>query len=423
MKMKHAAALFALLCLPSLAFAQTPVGNYAKYQRQVSTAPTPPTGSVNAWVRDSDGHMCTINSSGTVIDLASGGGGGGISLPNGEIGYGNGSSITSDPSFTYRPNLAGQFIDHVFARAPYGVSMNSEPSDFDMGSGSQAVIIASDTGASVKTGNAYEFDWTLDGAYVLAPSSAAAVAGGLHYNVGTSTLQFSNDGSTWHDVGTGGGVSWPLTNSTSTNTYSSAVTDSSSAVAHDFNTTHAFSTAGDKLLRIRNNGTEEAFFDRNGGLNFGAAGANGQIVPAGSGINYTSDSDSVFTWGGQNLTYSVTFHTIYPNLELVGLGGAPSNRWGQVSSYMYDTKLGAQLTAASTITPTSALHHITGATPMTTIAVTNLTAGNVTFTAICDSTTCTFSTGGNIASATTISQNAMRAFVYDAAGTTWYPEQ
>jgi hypothetical protein len=94
-------------------------------------------------------------------------------------------------------------------------------------------------------------------------------------------------------------------------------------------------------------------------------------------------------------------------------------RWKSVHTYWLDQKVGPQLTAAATITPTAGIHHVTGATAITTIATTNI-QGNSHLILIADGGMITLNTGGNIAANTTIAQNAMRAFVWDGAA--WYPE-
>ena len=83
--------------------------------------------------------------------------------------------------------------------------------------------------------------------------------------------------------------------------------------------------------------------------------------------------------------------------------------------------MGAQLTAAATITPTTAFHHVTGATTIDTIAVTNLGTGNPTLYLVADGGTITISAAGNVLSACTIAQDTMRSFIYDVALTKWIP--
>jgi hypothetical protein len=69
-----------------------------------------------------------------------------------------------------------------------------------------------------------------------------------------TNIEASLSGAAWTPLG---GATWPLQNGTSTNTYRSAITDSAAAVGHAFDTLNAFNTAGDKLISIRNAGTEK----------------------------------------------------------------------------------------------------------------------------------------------------------------------
>lgn len=104
-----------------------------------------------------------------------------------------------------------------------------------------------------------------------------------------------------------------------------------------------------------------------------------------------------------------------------GTLGQNGTRWAATMAYWHDTKVGSQLTANTTITPTSGAHHVTGGTTITTIATGNLpSSGTVQLFLIADGGTITLSTGGNIGAATTIAQNTGRWFFYD--GSTWYPE-
>lgn len=68
------------------------------------------------------------------------------------------------------------------------------------------------------------------------------------------TLHFFNGSD--NTISLGSGLSFPLTNGTSTNTYNSAVTDGASAVGHSFDTTNAFTTDGDAVFRVRSAGSD-----------------------------------------------------------------------------------------------------------------------------------------------------------------------
>ena len=325
------------------------------------------------------------------------------------------------------------------------------------------------------------FDLTSDGAISLPSSSAAAVAGGLRWN-GTN-VQISNNGSTWISIPTsgGGGGTFATTydNSTPANNlvtevrgggpltllYAAIGTAQTSGLTVE-NTSAATNSVEQFSPALTFSGSSwgttggaaqtvtEAIQGRStqstvgvGELSFLAANGGGSLVDmmhlthkhpqfglvAGpvirmveSGSSYLySDNEFYFSAGGANgfALNSVSIIadvSMRPDGDNILSSGTSTFHWNYVASNQYETKLGTQLTAASTITPVSGLHHITGATTITTIAATNFT-GNATLTLIADSATITISTGGNVAFAITISQNNAQQFIYDATGATWYP--
>lgn len=68
-----------------------------------SAAPTTSVGLGSLYV-DSDDNKLYFNNGTTWVDLTASGGGGGGSLPNQEIGYGDGTAIVSTPQFTWNGN-------------------------------------------------------------------------------------------------------------------------------------------------------------------------------------------------------------------------------------------------------------------------------------------------------------------------------
>jgi hypothetical protein len=85
--------------------------------------------------------------------------------------------------------------------------------------------------------------------------NGATGVGGLYYKTGVGLVMRKTDNSEV-TLGAGGGASFPLTNATSTNTYTCAVADGASAVAHEFNTTNSFATDGDLVFRVRANSVD-----------------------------------------------------------------------------------------------------------------------------------------------------------------------
>lgn len=121
-----------------------------------------------------------------------------------------------------------------------------------------------------------------------------------------------------------------------------------------------------------------------------------------------------------SVTYAWNLNGYTPGADATFANGATNLRWKGTFSTFHDTAIGSQITAATSITPTSGKQHITGATSIATIAVTNL-AGNPRFCAIADDGTITFTTGGNIATGTTIAEDHTGCFEYDSTATLWYP--
>jgi hypothetical protein len=85
--------------------------------------------------------------------------------------------------------------------------------------------------------------------------NGATGVGGIYYKTGVGLVMRKTDNSEV-TLGAGGGASFPLTNATSTNTYTCAVADGASAVAHEFNTTNSFATDGDLVFRVRANSVD-----------------------------------------------------------------------------------------------------------------------------------------------------------------------
>ncbi|HJU23077.1 MAG TPA: hypothetical protein VJ891_11270 [Casimicrobiaceae bacterium] len=167
-------------------------------------------------------------------------------------------------------------------------------------------------------------------------------------------------------------------------------------------------TNGEPIVSLVNNNVEFMSFESNssGPLIHGSTGTEirlgGSLAIKGNGSVLPSDGA-----GG----YS-------DNVEAIG---SPSNHFKSFSGYWYEAKVGAQLTAAATITPTSCIHHVTGATTISTIATTNVpSGGNVLLFLIADSAFTT-STGGNIAVGSSVAINKLLVLVWDNTAAKWFP--
>lgn len=127
-----------------------------------------------------------------------------------------------------------------------------------------------------------------------------------------------------------------------------------------------------------------------------------------------------FLWSGTNQAYGVMDSGItrLGGAELAIGNGAQGDASGALSLAFLNEGVGAQLTAAATITPTTSIHHVTGATVIETITVPAKAAAGWTLTLIPDSAGTTGLTG-NISLASTLVQNRALTMTWD--GTKFYP--
>lgn len=349
-------------------------------------------------------------------------GGGSVSLPANQVGYGNsgGTGITSSADLVYVPTVGTLEVQNIAGlTSPDGLNIYDTQTDVDAGSGWNSSIRLNANGVAIIPDrvSGAEFDYTTDRGMTFPPSSAAATAGvgEIRYDTATSKLQFANNGGSWTDFGSGGG-------STGNFTFSGNVMDLSASGVMTLGSTNTTAVqleanAGAAALKFLLDAT------------FGSPYYDLQLTTPSAVLNLFNQSrDGVSLASGQLFDYiggvavtSLTATRFQPT-SAGGLNlGTDAVPWGNVVGYSYSTRLGAQITAATSITPTTGLHHLTGATSVTTIVATNF-SGNGTLTLVCDVTTCNYGTGGNIAVAGTISQNHAARFQYDATSTTWYPQ-
>jgi hypothetical protein len=112
----------------------------------------------------------------------------------------------------------------------------------------------------------------------------------------------------------------------------------------------------------------------------------------------------------------ITFSQAVQNTVLIGSNIGDAS--GILVAGFITVGVGAQLTAASTITPTNSVHHVTGATAIETITVPAGVGAGWQFTLIPDSAGVTGITG-NIALASTLVLNKALTLTWD--GTKFYP--
>jgi hypothetical protein len=110
---------------------------------------------------------------------------------------------------------------------------------------------------------------------------------------------------------------------------------------------------------------------------------------------------------------SIGLDTATPQIQITGSNGVWTGASGLAG-------VGAILTAAATIAPTNAVHHVTGATAISTITPPSGLAKGSKLTLIPDAASGqSTTTGGNIALGTTMVQNKALILTWD--GTSWYP--
>jgi hypothetical protein len=209
--------------------------------------------------------------------------------------------------------------------------------------------------------------------------------------------------------------------------------DGSSAVAAIVDTSAAWSTAGAKLLSVRNDGTEQFAVLETGYLVFGNnatglqsssgtfniyadgvvgaymgySGAN--IIINGGGINMNA--------GGGNATLN---GELKPFSDVTYSLGDSGSRWANTWSYLYSTVVGSPISSTGsniTIAPTAGIHHVTGTGSIKTITppVTGF-VGSIT---LIPDGYFTTATGGNIGRASAAALGMTLIMTYD--GTSWYP--
>jgi hypothetical protein len=205
-------------------------------------------------------------------------------------------------------------------------------------------------------------------------------------------------------------------------TITSAAADSATNIGITFNNSTTLTTPR-RLASFQNNGTELLSLTpyTGGGIKFLSGASNNGFGVYG---DTTYQTDVIFNG---NVYYNILYNQFRSNSDNAAFNGTSAARWFGTYSYWYDNKIGAQLTAAGTITPTASVHHVTGATTINIIATTNVpSSGNVFFTIIADSTVnigSSASAGGIKTAATAITSGKAMTFILDQGTSLWYPVQ
>ena len=130
------------------------------------------------------------------------------------------------------------------------------------------------------------------------------------------------------------------------------------------------------------------------------------------GVEWVVQNNGPFA-GGFAPPGSVGIDTSTPQLMITGNNGVWVGAAGLAGT-------GSVLTAAATIAPTNAVHHVTGTTAISTITPPSGLQAGATVTLIPNAASGqTTTTGGNIALGTTMVQYKALILTWD--GTNWYP--
>lgn len=197
-------------------------------------------------------------------------------------------------------------------------------------------------------------------------------------------------------------------------TLAPSVADGAASSAFYVNNANATSTAGFAYQSWGAASTEQAALRFNG-TSVIMGGARGTSTSA---VGFNTSELDLYPSGAGGASIFVANTQIAPFSPNAVASGSTGREWSNTASYWYSSPTGSALTSAATITPTSALHHVTGTVSVTTIATTNVPATGA-LTLVCDAA-CVFGTGGNISVGFTGVANSSYEFVWD--GTAWRPQ-
>lgn len=222
-----------------------------------------------------------------------------------------------------------------------------------------------------------------------------------------------------------GGVSWPLENGTSTNAllYGGSMTGSSIAESH--NSTNAYTT-GDVAYENKSAGTRDWYIGypasatipefRGVGNNLGFRNVNGDgvVMQAANHVYIYGAGAQMIDFVANNGIANVSGFPLY-----IGTVAAPF----QYAAFdWYAAPAGTALASATTITPTTGYHSLTGTTPVATIATTNLPTSFTGFLTLTCTAACAFTNAGNIlVPATGLTGVAGQQYTFFFNGTNWAP--
>lgn len=228
----------------------------------------------------------------------------------------------------------------------------------------------------------------------------------------------------------------PIVQDSTTVTLKSTASNGATAVAAIVDTSSAWTDAAARLLSLKTNAVEKlAVFPTGTGSKMGVGSnaaltlddttgaqmqyGNVRFTAGATTITMSDATGSIVMVGG---TATATVFGFIPDTDGTRNLGSSTAHWLAFAAW-YDTKMGAQLTAANTITPTTGCHHVTGNTVIKTIATTNVPgSANANFIMIADTNTVNWDATGNIAVAGAVTNTGRTIiFTYDFTAAKWYP--
>jgi hypothetical protein len=338
-----------------------------------------PEGTAGLWVED-DGTLWYTDSNGDATDLSS--------ASAGDMVLASVQTVTGAKTYnagTLKANNAGNTFASTLASAATQARTWTLPDSTDT-----AVGLAASQALTNKT--------------LTSPVINGATSASGNFDLSGSSGTFKTPTGAATFGGSSNTFSAALTSASALALQSTAA-DGAAAVAASVDTTSAWANAGARLFDFKNNGSRVAAVHPSGDFNGNAY----YDLTRSYGVSISATSQ----WFGTSFQPGTNSAT--------SLGGA-SNNWDGVFSDFYSSKRGAQLTAATSITPTTGLHHITGATTIDTIDPTNFSS-NAQLTLLADDGVITWSAGGNIMAAGTIAQDKAQIFIWDATAAKWYAHQ
>jgi hypothetical protein len=244
--------------------------------------------------------------------------------------------------------------------------------------------------------------------------------GGIFYKADAGVMAHNPDNTNTLLGAGGGGVTWPLANGSSTDTFNYAGTFGGTSVAYSSDTTNAPSGLGDDVWAWRTTGTKRWQMKYNPGTD------NAQLVSpttfvdvfdnASSGLRIHSGVDTELLSAGVTVLTATQASVIGSGSNSLGTSAA---LWPSMFGTWHSTGALTTLSSAGTITPTVETHKVSGTTAIATIAVTNLPTGYNGCIKLIPTGLWTTTTAGNISLATTAVVNKVLIECWD--GTKWNP--